>query len=183
MNQEDHRHAPSCRRHRPIIGLCALLLASASQAQDHTSQPPDESMWLAASNHTLDQLRGGFDLPAGFLVSFGISRAVYINDRLITSTSFQLSDIAKFTPAQAVVLSEQTASQAQLVQNGFGNTVEPGALTGVPLATYIQNTLNNQTLRTQTVIQASTNGLLSALRSMNLQATIREAVANAIASR
>jgi len=181
MNQEDHRQAASCRGRWAIVGLCALLLASASQAQNHTSQPPDDSMWLAASDRTLDRLRGGFDLGAGLLVSFGISRAVYINDQLVTSTSFQLGDIAKVTPAQAVVLSQQIASQVQIVQNGPGNTVEPGAL-AVPLASYIQNTLNNQTLRTQTVIQASTNGL-SALKSMNLQATISETVANAFASR
>jgi hypothetical protein len=181
MNLQDHRHAASGCGCRLIVGLCALLLASASQAQNQMSQPPDNSMWLAASDRTLDRLRGGFDLGSGLLVSFGISRAVYINGQLVATTSFQSGDIAKITPAQVAVLSEQAASQVQLVQNGPGNTVEPGALT-VPLATFIQNTLNDQTLRTQTVIQASTNGL-STLRSMNLQATIREAVANAIGNR
>ncbi|MBK5206016.1 MAG: hypothetical protein JJD98_11600 [Polaromonas sp.] len=181
MNQTSHRHAASGCGRWAIVGLCALLLASASQAQNHASQPPDESMWLAASDRTLDRLRGGFYLGTGLLVSFGISRAVYINDQLVTTTSFQLGNIARFTPAQAVVLSQQIASQVQIVQNGPRNTVEPGTLT-MPLATYIQNTLNNQTLRTQTVIQASTNGL-SALKSMNLQATISETVANAFASR
>ena len=63
-------------------------------------------------------------------------------------------------------------------QNGPGNTVDTGALT-LPLATYIQNTLNNQTIRTETVIQAHTNGA-ALLRTMNLQATINDAVNRAI---
>ena len=106
-------------------------------------------MWLAASNHTLDHMRGGFDFGAGLFVSFGISRAVYINDQLVTTMSLQLGDITKLTPAQAAALGQQIISQTQVAQNGPGNTVEPGPVI-VPLATYIQNTLNNQTIRNQT---------------------------------
>ena len=175
------------RRKWPVMGLCALLVAGVSQAQgqaQNQAQPPhEEAVWLAASNHTLNQLRGGFDLGSGLVVSFGLSRMVYINDQLVTTTSFQLSDIAKLTPAQAVVLSQQLGAQlpAQVVQNGPGNTVDPVAI-NVPLATYIQNTLNNQVIRTQTVIQASTNGL-GALRNLNLQASINDAIARAIGNR
>ena len=64
------------------------------------------------------------------------------------------------------------------MQNGPGNTVDAGALT-VPLATYIQNTLNNQTIRTETLIQATTNGG-ALLRLMNLQSTINDAVNRSI---
>lgn len=181
MSRPPRIHTAASRRHWPIAGLCALLLASTSQAQSHPAEPPEGAVWLAASNRTLDQLRGGFDLGAGLVVSFGISRAVYINDQLVTTTSFHLGDIAKFTPAQAAVLSQQIASQTQVVQNGPGNTVDPGAVT-VPLATYIQNTLNNQTIRSQTVIQASTSGL-GILKNLNLQATVSEAIANAIGHR
>ncbi|WP_293605229.1 hypothetical protein [Polaromonas sp. UBA4122] len=234
MKQTPRLHVGARRRCWPIAGLCGLLLASASQAQnDPAQQPAEEStMWLAASNHTLDHMRGGFDFGAGLFVSFGISRAVYINDQLVTTMSLQLGDITKLTPAQAAALGQQIISQtqvaqngpgntvepgpvivplatyiqntlnnqtirnqtaqpavpgqqiapqAQVVQNGPGNTVEPGAVM-VPLATYIQNTLNNQTIRNQTVIQAATNGL-GILKSLNLQATISQAIANAIANR
>ena len=168
------------RRRWQLVGLCGVLLASVSHAQNQPL-PPDGAVWLAASDRTLDRLRGGFDLGAGLVVSFGISRAVYINDQLVTTTSFQLGDISKFTPAQAAVLSQQISAQTQVVQNGPGNTVAPGALV-IPLATYIQNTLNNQTIRAQTVIQGSTNGL-GLLRGLNLQATITEAISNAIQNR
>lgn len=173
-------------------GVCAMLLASVCQAQEQTqAQPPrtqaattaGEFVWLAASDQTLEALRGGFDLGAGLMVSFGISRAVYINGQLITSTTFQVGDLASLTPPQAAALSQQisTQAQAQVVKNGSGNTVELG--TGaVPLATYIQNTVNNQTIRSQTIIDATSNGM-GMVKGMNLQATINEAITNAIATR
>lgn len=164
-----------------IATLWALLLAGASQAQNITPQPPEESIWLAASDRTLDQFRGGFDLGAGLVVSFGISRAVYVNGQLMTSTSFQVGDISKLSSTQASALNQQIASQTQVVQNGPGNTVDPGALT-IPFATYIQNTLNNQTIRSQTVIQASTNGL-GIMKSLNLQTTLNDSITNALRNR
>jgi hypothetical protein len=133
--------ALKCRRWT-LVGLSALLVSGAYEAQSYPHEPPEETVWRAASNHTLDQLRGGFDFGAGLVVSFGISRTVYINDQLVTSTSFQLSDIAKLTPTQAVSLIQQLSTQGQVVQNGPGNMVDPAAIT-VPLATYIQNTLSN----------------------------------------
>lgn len=164
----------------PLGVLGALLLASASQSQN-LAPPPEQPMWLAASDHTLDQLRGGFDVGAGLVVSFGISRALFINGQLVTSTSFQVGDITKLTQAQAEALSQQLASQAQVVQNGPGNSVDAGAAV-VPLAMYIQNTLNNQTIRNQTVIQATTSGL-GLVKSMNLQATLNDSINNAIRNR
>jgi hypothetical protein len=176
--------APSRGMGWTVVGLCALLMTDASQAQDELSQPlqaPQESVWLAASDHTLSQLRGGFDLGAGLVVSFGISRAVYINGQLITSTSLQVGDLSRLTPTQAAALGQQIATQTQVVQNGPGNTLESGT-DKVPLTTFIQNTLNNQTIRNQTVIQATSNGL-SMVKNMNLQSTINQAIANAIGNR
>lgn len=200
--------------------LGVLLLAGAGSA--HSRRPPQlplpeppqqaqaqGAVWLAASERTLDKMRGGFDLGTGLVVSFGISRAVYINGQLITSTSFQIGDLTKLTAPQAAALGQQIATQMQVVQNGPGNTLESGAagtaVTGkavttgttgttgiagiagttvqtVPLATLIQNTLNNQTIRNQTVIDVSSNGL-SILKTMNLQSTITQAVANAVGNR
>jgi hypothetical protein len=59
--------------------------------------------------------------------------------------------------------------------------VQAGAVSS-PLATVVQNTLSDQLVRTQTVINVSSNGL-SALRNMNLQATIQSALTNALGRR
>lgn len=171
-------------------GLCMLLLASVCQAQTLPQMPrtqapqqSGDSIWLAASDRTLDTLRGGFDLGTGLMVSFGISRAVYVNGQLITSTTFRFGDLTSFTPQQAAALSQQISSQsqAQIVKNGPGNTMELSVGT-VPLATYIQNTLNNQTIRNQTILDVTSNGMGIA-KGLNLQATIDTAIADAIGTR
>lgn len=163
-----------------LFSLAGLWACSASQAQEAPTPPADpRPVWWAVGDQKLAQLRGGFDLGSGLFVSFGISRAVYINNQLVTTTSFQMGNLDKLTAVQAVDLARQLNSQMQqVVQNGPGNTVDASALT-VPLSTYIQNTLSNQTIRTETVIQASTNGA-ALLRTMNLQATINDAVNRAI---
>ena len=161
----------------------ALLLAGASQAQSATpqQQPPDPALWLAASDHTLDQLRGGFDMGGGLVVSFGVSRTVSINGQRVSATSFQVDGLSRLSPAQAAALGQQLSAQSQAVQNGPGNTVLAGAVT-VPLALYVQNTLDNQTLQTQTVIQAASNGL-SLVKNLKLQTTLNSALTDAIRNR
>jgi len=167
-----------------LLGLCGLALASASQAQRLPAQPAEPrqgSVWLAESDQALDRLRGGFDMGSGLLVSFGISRMVFINGQLVTTTSFQLGELGQLTPAQAQALGQQIAPQGQLVQNGPGNSVDAQA-GPAPLATYIQNTLNNQLISSQTVIQASTSGL-SLVKGLNLQSTLNDSISSAIRNR
>ena len=184
----------ACRR-LSTVGLYTLLLTSVCQAQTpqtpqmpqtpQTLAPhkPDESIWLAASDRTLDTLRGGFDLGTGLMVSFGISRAVYINGQLITSTTFRVGDLTSITPQQAVALSQQISAQtqAQVVKNGPGNTMEL-SIGSAPLSTFIQNTLNNQNIRNQTIIDVTSNGM-GMVKGLNLQATIAAAIADAIGTR
>ena len=178
----------ACRRVF-TAGLCMLLLASVCQAQTPQVlqsvelQPSDASLWLAASDQTLDKLRGGFDLGTGLMVSFGISRAVYVNGQLITSTTFRVSDLTSLTPQQAVALSQQISaqSQAQVVKNGPGNTMEL-SVASAPLSTFIQNTLNNQNIRNQTIIDVTSNGM-GMVKGLNLQATIDAAIADALGTR
>jgi archaellum component FlaG (FlaF/FlaG flagellin family) len=180
MNPSRRLMASSNFQRWPLFGLCALFLAGAGQAQS-LAPPPEDSMWLAASNKTLDQLRGGFDFGGGLVVSFGISRAVFINGQMVASTSFQVGDMTKLTSAQTEALSQQISTQAQVVQNGPGNRVDAGAGT-VPFAVYIQNTQNNQTLRSQTVIDVASNGL-SLVKHLNLQATLNDSIHNAVGNR
>ena len=196
MNEHTSRPATARDGHRALMaGLCVMLLASVFQAEARPMRPaavtpptqampkPGESIWLAASDRTLDKMRGGFDLGMGLMVSFGISRAVYINGQLITSTTFRVGDLTSLTPQQAVALSQQISSQsqAQVVKNGPGNTMELSVGTA-PLSTFIQNTLNNQNIRNQTIIDVTSNGM-GIVKGLNLQATIDAAIADALGTR
>jgi hypothetical protein len=183
-----------------IFIVSLVLLTTVCQAQSDAapgSAPapaPGRSIWLAASDQTLDQMRGGFDLGSGLLVSFGISRALSINGQLITSTSLNLGELARLTPMQAAALGQQMAAQTQVVQNGSGNTFTPtgpaaapaslpaASPVTLPMATVIQNTLNHQTIRNLTIIEATSNAM-GLVKGLNLRATIDDAISNALANR
>lgn len=173
--------------------LCVALCAGFGARADTVPLEQADRVWLAASDRHLDELRGGFSLGDGLMVSFGISQVSYINDRLVASTSLNLGALNRLTAQQAAQLQGPLASavqgaapppfaaQTQLVQNGPGNSFEPTAA-GPLLATVIQNSLNDQLLRTQTIINLSSNGL-GIMRGFNLQKTLDLALSNAMGGR
>lgn len=156
---------------------CLTVLAGGVVQADPLKRT--EETWMAVSDDTLDSQRGGFDLGAGLLVSFGITRSVYINGELATQTTLNFGQLDKITAGQAMELSRQL-SALNLVQNGPGNTVE-GPLGGMG-GTVIQNTLSNQRITNQTVITTETNGM-SLLKELNTAATLNEGITRAIGGR
>lgn len=180
---------------RAAVRLCLLgTLAFSANA----APPAQDTLWMAVGDQTLDSLRGGFRMGDGLMVSFGISRAVYINGALITETTLNIGRMADITPAQATQLSQKLAT-LNLVQNGPGNTFASGpsstttsspeatgatvtTIAGSSTGTLIQNSLNNQQIRYQTIINASSNGL-GMVRSMNLNSTLTEAIQRSIGQR
>jgi hypothetical protein len=135
---------------------------------------------MAVSNQQLDHMRGGFDPGNGLLVSFGISRAVYINGNLVTQTTLDFGHLTDLTAAQAAQLNKQLAS-LNLVQNGPGNTVQ-AQQGGGNFGTIIQNTLNNQHIVNTTIINATTNSL-GMVKNLNTLSTLNEALTGAVGSR
>ncbi|RZL86929.1 MAG: hypothetical protein EOP82_28325 [Variovorax sp.] len=139
-----------------------------------------EEVWMAVSDQALDHLRGGFDPGNGLLVTFGISRALYVNGDLVTQQTLNFGRLNDLTPAQAAQLSQQM-QRLNIVQIGPGNNVQPQQ-GGASFGTVIQNTLNDQHIVNQTVINASSNSL-GMVKNLNLQDTMNEGLARAIGSR
>ncbi len=170
---------------RSSRGLCLLALLAgvfgAAQAQTQTPHSSADALWLAVSDRTLDSLRGGFALEDGLRVSFGITRALYINGELVTQMSLNFGQLSELTPVQAEQLSRQLAATSLVVQVGPGNSIAPEA-SEAAFATVIQNTLNNQQILQQTVINASSNAL-GLIKNLNTQATVDEALSRAIGTR
>jgi len=227
-----------------LAGACCVFGGGNALAAQAISKPAQGGeVWLAASNKTLDGMRGGFDIGAGLMVSFGVVRSIAINGNLLVTTSFNIADLSKITPLQAALISQQVGA-LNLIQNGPGNTVQPstpaavaagpvsagspspspssvtvnsfspssatvnpvsqgvvspvvaspstvtlGTATvstapfdGAALGTFIQNTLNNQLIQSQTTINASTNSL-GMLKGMNWLSTLNTALSNAFGSR
>ena len=161
--------------------LILSMLAGVFSASAWADAPIDPvqrhaETWMAVGDNTLDDLRGGFDPGNGLLVTFGISRAVYINGSLVTQTTLNFGQLNTLSAAQAAQLGKQMAA-LNLVQNGPGNLFEPQQ--AGTSGTVIQNTLDNQHIVNQTVIDASSNGL-GMVKNFNIQSTVNEGVARAI---
>lgn len=165
----------------PALSLLLALLTSVPAAVQAADQAPSGELWQTVSDRTLDGLRGGFDLGSGLMVSFGITRSVYINGELSAQTSLNFGQLAGLNAAQAAQLGRQLGALNLVVQTGPGNSIAPDAM-GTAFATIIQNSLNNQQIIQQTVINASSNAL-GLIKNMNTQATVNDALARAIGGR
>src|SRR3546814_10607431 len=71
--------------------------------------------WVPVDPALLDDLRGGFQLPSGLLVSFGIERVAWVNGELVSYLRVDIPDVASMTPAEAEALSR--LAQTQLVRS------------------------------------------------------------------
>src|SRR3546814_17149077 len=87
--------------------------------------------WVPVDPALLDDLRGGFQLPSGLLVSFGIARVAWVNGELVSYLRVDIPDVARMTPAEAEALSR--LAQTQLVQNGQGNGFNGAANGGLEM--------------------------------------------------
>ena len=153
------------------LALCLCIAAGSAAAADG-------ALWTSVDDSTLDAMRGGFDFGNGLTVSFGIERAVYINGALVTSTTLNVGDLARVTPEQAALVNRQ-ASAMNLVQNGPGNAVALSSSELSTPGTIVQNTLNNQNIQTQTVINATSNAM-GLMKTLNSLTSLREAIGNSV---
>lgn len=131
---------------------------------------------VAVSESRLDDVRGGFDLPSGLVVSFGVSRAAFVNGNLVAQTSFNIPDIANMTAQQAQMLA--SANTGALLQVGAHNSVQQGALPALT-GSVIQNSLSDQQIQALTTINAGVNSL-GAFKAMNFLSTMNSALAGAV---
>ena len=136
---------------------------------------------MKVSDARLDEMRGGFDIATGLQIAFGIERAVFVNGQLVAVTSFNIPNLAQITVPQAQQLA-QALNSATIVQTGAGNIAPTTILPGSSAATIIQNTLNNQSIKALTTVNAAVN-TLAQFKASNVQSTINSAIANTILPR
>lgn len=133
--------------------------------------------WVPVEESLLDQSRGGFTFETGLKLSLGIERVVSINGEVAARTSLQLTDISRLSAEQARLTSD-ALSAVKLVQNGRDN-IYLGAMSAQTLGgTVIQNSLNDQLIRTHTVIHSSVNSM-ALLKTLNFQGSLSDAIARA----
>lgn len=173
-------------RSLPLLCLLGHNLAPATAADASTgaagavvatavAAPADG--WPPLPDHTLEQARGGFDLGNGLLVSLGVERLVSINGSLVASSNFSIADVTKLSGAEALRAGTALAALT-LVQNGPGNVFLPGGMDQAG-ALVIQNSANDQLIRSQTTISTTVNSL-SLLKTLQFEGALRDALSNVV---
>lgn len=130
------------------------------------SAPPG---WNKAGAAALESQRGGFELPSGLTVSLGLERLVAVNGQLVSQGSFNITNLASLSDSEARQ-ARDVLTGARLIQNGPGNFASLPAGPG----TYVQNTLDGQTIAARTIINANVNSA-SLLKDLNFNASVRDA--------
>lgn len=146
----------------PWLFAAALSLPAAPTA---ANEP-----WIPVPAGRLEAARGGFTTPAGLELSLGIERMVLINGQVVSRTSIQIADLRAIGSAEAAQVRDALASTT-LVQNGAGNVYS-----GDTAGTFIQNSLSDQVIRSQTVISSTVNSS-ALLKDLNFSQSMRDAAA------
>jgi len=146
---------------RRLLLVALLATAGIGWPDRAPAQTPLGPGWIPLAPATLDDLRGGYQLPSGLLLSFGIERVAWVNGELVSYLRVDIPDVANITPEQAQELSK--IARTQLVQLGPGNTFNGTNNGGL----VIQNTLDGQDIRARTTLDVSVNtlGLFQALNA------------------
>jgi hypothetical protein len=164
-------------RHHVTLGF---LLAGAAIAAHGMAADNPFAADRAIDPARLDGYRGGFVTDSGIAVSLGIERIVTINGNLAEHSQLEFGDLGRLTSGQAQ-LSADAAGQLRLIQNG-GGTFDVQVGNNVLGGTVIQNALNNQLIRNQTIINASVDAR-GLLQLMNFGASLSGALNTAATGR
>jgi len=161
----------SIHQMRKVLLFALLGMSSITSAMAYESIE-DFTLLTPVSEEVLDSMRGGFqNHPNGPMMSFGIERSVFLNDKLVGMTSLNIPDVSR--------LVSNASHTFTLIQHGGGNSVPHNLSSLPPLTTVIQNTLDNQAIQTHTVINATVAALTWA-RALDLGNALSQANIGAI---
>ncbi|NGZ83592.1 hypothetical protein [Duganella aceris] len=158
-----------------ILFLSVLLACAAARGAGPGTDPA--AGWTAVDDAELAGRRGGFDLGNGMLVSLGVERLITVNGTVVVNSRFDIPDVTQLSAVQARLAGEALAGA--VVQVGDGNRVEPGPAGQAMGALLIQNSANDQAIRSQTTI-STTVGNLALLKAVNFENSLRDALSAAV---
>lgn len=151
-----------------LASVLAGMAGSALGAEDGGTSLGSE--WKPIDPARLDEMRGGFELPSGVVLSFGIERAVYVNGQLTADMAVRVSDLSRISAEEAREIA--AFNEGIVVQIGEGNRFEP---TRVPGGVVIQNTLNDQRIVTVTRLEVGSNAL-GTFQELNTSGALHDAL-------
>ena len=155
--------------HRALFASLLACCAGSACALEEAANPLGEE-WKPIDPARLDEMRGGFELPSGAMLSFGIERAVYVNGQLTANMAVRVSDLSRISAEEARDLA--AFNEGIVVQIGDGNRFEP---TRVPGGVVIQNTLDDQRIVTVTHLEIGSNAL-GTFQELNSSSALHDAL-------
>lgn len=161
-----------------------VAAANPSSALANTGEAAIETPaaeWLPVDAASLDTARGGFTGPGGLTVSLGIDRMVSINGEVLARSSIDVAGLGGVDGARLRQAGE-ALSATKLIQNGAQNSFAAGDAGSALPAIVVQNSLNNQVIRTETLIRASVNSA-ALLNTLHFQGSLQDALARSVAPR
>lgn len=161
------------------VSLWLVLAGYCAPAAAGPVDPAED--WVPVNEEQLEQTRGGFVTPAGLEISLGIERLVSINGTVVARTRFDISDLNHLSAEQLRQTSDALLS-VKLIQNGGDNIYQAGDTARTIGGVIIQNTLNDQLIRSQTTISSTVNSA-SLLNALNFQGSLNDALTRAAGAR
>lgn len=168
MHPHSIRHIVSVHARTWLCGFGLALLPAMTLAAPRG--------WVALAPEELANLRGTYAPVQGMQLTLGVEQLATLNGQLVARTELMLLNGETGTSLPPSLTSSMT-----LVQNGAGNIADP-ALGAGTAAMVIQNSLSDQAIGSQTIINASVNSR-SLMQTIDFQAQLSESLARAAAVR
>lgn len=129
----------------------------------------------------LDSLRGGYAMPGGPVMSFGIEQAVYVDGQLVSRQNLNITDIGK--AVQEAALQSHAAGAGPIPGTRIGDPQTAGVTSVVrtllPTTVTVQNSVDGRLIQTMTTLNVAAPSL-SAFRASQLSRSIDQATLGAI---
>lgn len=160
------------------MALCCLPLSPALAA---APVPADDTVVLARGEAVpmpeLDTLRGGYAVPGGAVMSFGISQAVYIDGQLASLQSLNIADVGKAVSQAGAVSAGLTslALSGGSLSTGMTNVVQ----SMLPTVVTVQNSVDGRLIQTLTTLNLSAPSL-SAFNALQLGRSLQQATLGSV---
>jgi hypothetical protein len=121
----------------------------------------------------LDEARGGIDMGEDFSVSIGITRTGSINGIEQYSNAMYLEDLTRATGSGV-----PPSFDPVVLQSGPGNLIALDTVNGLSpnVSTIIQNTLDNQVISTQTIMDISLQNVSTVMQGLSGAQVVSESL-------
>jgi hypothetical protein len=163
----DTERASMDRQRRELEALIQDALRASETTSDLAEPTLDASLDPLFANAVvapeLGEMRGGVQLPNGMNIAIGLTRSASLNGVEQYSSSLQLDDFAASIDAAGL-----EGLGTTVIQSGSGNFVAPDVLYGLSsgFGTIIQNSLDDQEIRTLTTLDVQISDVSDAIRNI-----------------